>query len=114
MYLGPDSDAFGELVLRLFPVARCRFKGCREPYLRYSERARHCSETCRRAQADGPPVSGITRLAACAVCGGALVGRQMRYCNDRCRRRAEYTAKRARTRPTRAGTATKEGKGETT
>jgi len=96
MYLGPDSAAFARLVLHLFPVARCGFKGCREPYLRYSRRVQHCSDECRRADAGGPGYgTGVPRSEACVVCGGTLADRRRRYCGERCARLAENEAARA-------------------
>jgi hypothetical protein len=98
MYLGPDSDAFGRLVLRLFPAARCGFRGCREPYLRYSQRVLHCSDFCRRAQTNGLTYgTGIKRAPACVVCGGPLSGRQRRYCGEPCERRLQNARRKKET-----------------
>jgi hypothetical protein len=93
VYDGPDSDALARLILRLFPIARCRFAGCREPYLRYSQQVLHCCDDCRRMQVNpnyGTRAPQAPRLDACVICGGALQGKQRRYCRLECRRRGRH------------------------
>ena len=103
MYLGPDSDAFARLVLRLFPVARCRFKGCRQPYLRYNAQVLHCSDACRRGAC--VPETGPVAFPfedACRRCGEPLAGDRRRYCGEGCARQAGNALKAARERAQRA------------
>jgi len=48
MYLGPDSEAVGRLMLELFPPVRCAGPHCEREFLPYSKRVTHCSDQCRR------------------------------------------------------------------
>lgn len=51
MYLGPDSETFGRLVLMVFPPKDCRNPMCHRLFVHPSAQVKECSDECRRVVA---------------------------------------------------------------
>jgi hypothetical protein len=88
---GLNDPLAHELLRLLFPPRRCAI--CGAPFLPTGARREFCSERCRRMcdnpnHGTGKPLP--PQLDACAVCGGALRGKQRRYCGAGCKRRGRH------------------------